>query len=229
MNRGKKTCEVLKSVRKQIAEANGIPYTPAECSFEGECAGTCPNCERERQYIEAQLCKKQKAGNVLKIIGVAAGVTAMAACQEAKAQENVEYIAAVQQKFEWDFYPFRFGAATRIEDEAQWKEMAEFVSLFPNDTFLVVGHTDGRAGRGSLSYNEKLSQKRAEYIRSLLVERGADPDKVIPVGAAYTEPRIPDAQTEPEHEQNRRVTLEFYTKERRKELDDKMQREFENQ
>ena len=62
MNRGKKTCEVLKSVRKQIAEANGIPYTPAECSFEGECAGTCPNCERERQYIEAQLCKKEEGG-----------------------------------------------------------------------------------------------------------------------------------------------------------------------
>ena len=223
MNRGKKTCEVLKSVRKQIAEANGIPYTPAECSFEGECAGTCPNCERERQYIEAQLCKKQKAGNALKIIGVAAGVTAMAACQEAKAQENVEDITAVQQKFEWD-YSFGFwGVAPRPEDIAQWDEMAEFVSLFPNDTFLVVGHTDGR---GSLSYNEKLSQKRAEYFRSLLVARGADPDKVIPVGAAYTEPRIPDAQTEPEHEQNRRVTLEFYSKEREKELRDKVKKEF---
>ena len=36
------------------------------------------------------MCKKQKAGNALKIIGVAAGVTAMAACQEAKAQENIE-------------------------------------------------------------------------------------------------------------------------------------------
>lgn len=102
--------------------------------------------------------------------------------------------------------------------------MAEFVSLFPNDTFLVVGHTDGR---GSLRYNEKLSQKRAEYFRSLLVARGADPDKVIPVGAAYTEPRIPDAQTEPEHEQNRRVTLEFYSKEREKELRDKVKKEFE--
>ena len=224
MNRGKKTCEVLKSVRKQIAEANGIPYTPAECSFEGECAGTCPNCERERQYIEAQLSKKQKAGNALKIIGVAAGVTAMAACQEAKAQENVEDIVAVQQKFEWDYYKFLFGVAPRIEDEAQWDEMAEFVSLFPNDTFLVVGHTDGR---GSLIYNEKLSQKRAEYIRSLLVEKGADPDKVIPVGAAYTEPRIPNAQTEPEHEQNRRVTLEFYSKEREKELRDKVKKELD--
>lgn len=117
-----------------------------------------------------------------------------------------------------------FCVAPRPEDIAQWDEMAEFVSLFPNDTFLVVGHTDGR---GSLSYNEKLSQKRAEYIRSLLVESGADPDKVIPVGAAYTEPRIPDAQTEPEHEQNRRVTLEFYSKERVKELRDKVKKEFE--
>lgn len=37
---GKKTSEVLKNVRKLIEEANGIPYTPAECCFEGECAGT---------------------------------------------------------------------------------------------------------------------------------------------------------------------------------------------
>jgi OOP family OmpA-OmpF porin len=168
--------------------------------------------------------KKKAAGNVLKIIGVAAGGTAMVACQEAKAQENVEDITAVQQKFEWDYSFVFFGVAPRPEDIAQWDEMAEFVSLFPNDTFLVVGHTDGR---GSLSYNEKLSQKRAEYIRSLLVESGADPDKVIPVGAAYTEPRIPDAQTEPEHEQNRRVTLEFYSKEREKELRDKVKKEFE--
>ena len=34
------TCEVFKSIRKQIVEVNGIPYTPAECCFEGECAGT---------------------------------------------------------------------------------------------------------------------------------------------------------------------------------------------
>ena len=226
MNRGKKTCEVLKSVRKQIAEANGIPYTPAECSFEGECAGTCPNCERERQYIEAQLCKKQKAGNALKIIGVAAGVASMVACHEAKAQENVEDIAAVQQKFEWDSYEYIFARRLPEYIIAQWDEMAEFVSLFPNDTFLVVGHTDCR---GSLKFNRKLSQVRADWVRRYLVEKGADPGKIISVGVAYTEPRIPDAQTEAEHYQNRRVTLEFYTKERSKELDDKIQRELECQ
>ena len=64
-------------------------------------------------------------------------------------------------------------------------------------------------------------------MRSLLVARGADYDKVIPVGAAYTEPRIQEEKKKPEHEQNRRVTLEFYSKEREKELRDKVKKEFE--
>ena len=34
MNKGKSVCNVLKGVRKAIADANGIKYEPAECGFE---------------------------------------------------------------------------------------------------------------------------------------------------------------------------------------------------
>ena len=55
MKKGKITCKILKSIRRKIADANGISYQPAECHFEGDCTGTCPACEQEIRYLEAQL------------------------------------------------------------------------------------------------------------------------------------------------------------------------------
>lgn len=67
----KETCETLKSIRKQIAEANGIAYEPNVCTYNGPCKGTCPVCEAEAHYIEVELAKRQKAKQPIHIIGVA--------------------------------------------------------------------------------------------------------------------------------------------------------------
>ena len=58
MNRGKQICELLKSIRKDIAESYGLDYTPTECSFEGECAGFCEKCDAEIMDLERQLNSK---------------------------------------------------------------------------------------------------------------------------------------------------------------------------
>lgn len=65
------TCETLKSIRKQIADANGIAYEPNICTYEGPCMGTCPVCEAEARYLETELAKRQKAHKGINIIGVA--------------------------------------------------------------------------------------------------------------------------------------------------------------
>ena len=54
MTKGKSTCKLLKDIRQQIADANGISYQPKECHYEGDCAGTCPACEAEIRYLETQ-------------------------------------------------------------------------------------------------------------------------------------------------------------------------------
>ena len=217
MFKGKKTCEVLRAVRKRVADLNGIQYVPAECTHEGDCIGTCPACERERQYVEEQLSLRAMAGHTLKVVGVAAGLTSMLSGQEVQAQEMMQEKDTVQKRFEWDYYDSRFsaGLGPKPEDMAQWEEMAAFISRFPEDTFLVVGHTDER---GSEKFRLKLSEEKAKYFRQLLVERGADPQRIKSIGAGSTECVKPNAQTEPEHEQNRRTTLEFYTPEREKEI-----------
>jgi hypothetical protein len=45
MRRGKAVCEALKEVRRKIAQANDINYSPNECHYEGDCAGTCAACD----------------------------------------------------------------------------------------------------------------------------------------------------------------------------------------
>ncbi len=79
MYKGKSTCETLKSIRKQIADANEIPYEPVVCTHKGDCLGTCPACESEMRYIENQLNIRKMAGKAVKIVGLATMMT-MAAC-----------------------------------------------------------------------------------------------------------------------------------------------------
>lgn len=59
---GKRTCEVLSAMRKEIASVNGIEYTPDECNYKGECAGTCPKCDSELQGLQEQLDENSLKG-----------------------------------------------------------------------------------------------------------------------------------------------------------------------
>lgn len=80
MTRGKSICNVLKTIRKQIAEANEINYEPRECHHQGECRGTCPVCEAEMRYIERQLDIRQQLGKAVAIMGISAGLSALTGC-----------------------------------------------------------------------------------------------------------------------------------------------------
>ena len=60
--KGKDKCEFLKGIRKRMAELNGIPYEPRECTYEGDCTGTCPFCEKEAADLMAELKKREAEG-----------------------------------------------------------------------------------------------------------------------------------------------------------------------
>lgn len=62
---GKDKCEFLKGIRKRMAEANGIPYEPRECTYEGECTGTCPFCEKEAAELMEKLKEKEAKGAII--------------------------------------------------------------------------------------------------------------------------------------------------------------------
>ena len=86
MVKGKSTCKLLKDIRQQIADANGISYQPKECHHEGDCAGTCPACEEEIRYLERELRARKGNGFGIKVAGIAAGICATVMPMTAAAQ-----------------------------------------------------------------------------------------------------------------------------------------------
>ena len=80
MARGKRTCKILKEIRRQIADANGIEFATSECRYKGDCLGTCPKCEAEVRYLEQQLHARSLAGKAVALAGISAGMILMSGC-----------------------------------------------------------------------------------------------------------------------------------------------------
>jgi outer membrane protein OmpA-like peptidoglycan-associated protein len=76
---------------------------------------------------------------------------------------------------------------------------------FPGEYKLEIeGHTDST---GSDAYNQKLSESRAESVRSFLVEQGIPADRIPSTqGFGRTRPIVPN-DTRPNREKNRRVDI----------------------
>ena len=73
MAKGKNTCKILKEIRKQIARDNDIELITSECTYQGDCEGTCPKCEAEVRYLERELEKRQRMGKVAVFAGLSLG------------------------------------------------------------------------------------------------------------------------------------------------------------
>ena len=73
MKRGKQTCKILKEIRKQIAAENDIELVISECTYQGDCMGTCPKCESEVRYLERELEKRQRMGKAAVFAGMSLG------------------------------------------------------------------------------------------------------------------------------------------------------------
>ena len=84
MKKGKRTCEILKDVRRKIAQENDIPLAERECTHEGDCRGTCPYCESEVRYLERELSKRRTLGKAVTVAGIAVSAMMMGACHSPK-------------------------------------------------------------------------------------------------------------------------------------------------
>ncbi len=71
---GKEKCRILKEIRRKIADENDIPYVTRECSFQGECRGSCPRCESELCYLEKQLALRASLGKRVAVAALCASI-----------------------------------------------------------------------------------------------------------------------------------------------------------
>ena len=92
--------------------------------------------------------------------------------------------------------------------EAAFAPLNNYVDYLNRNTdkqVNVVGHTDST---GSAAYNQKLSEKRAEAVKSYLTAKDIQPNRITTQGAGESQP-IASNKTKEGRAQNRRVEIEI--------------------
>ena len=104
---------------------------------------------------------------------------------------------------------FDFDSATI--QERSYPILDEVASVLKTHPELGAVRIEGHTCRlGPAGYNLRLSQQRADSVRRYLVDQGGvDPDRLTAKGFGESEPLIPDAKTEEQLAQNRRVEFHF--------------------
>ena len=72
---GKDKCKILKEIRQKIADENDIPYVTRECTYQGDCSGTCPRCESELRYLEKELEARRRLGKQVAVTALCTGIS----------------------------------------------------------------------------------------------------------------------------------------------------------
>jgi peptidoglycan-associated lipoprotein len=60
----------------------------------------------------------------------------------------------------------------------------------PNVTIELMSHTDSR---DTEEYNKTLSQKRAQVVVQYLIDKGIEPERLLPKGYGESTPKVVDA------------------------------------
>lgn len=94
-------------------------------------------------------------------------------------------------------------AALRSASRDELREMADVFQKYPDTTILVQGHTDSK---GTASYNQRLSERRAYTVGSYLEDLGVRRSRVDARGYGETQPRASNS-TASGRQLNRRVEI----------------------
>lgn len=81
--------------------------------------------------------------------------------------------------------------------------IAQVMVQYPQTRIRVEGYTDSQ---GADSYNQQLSERRAESVKNLLIDQGVDPSRIEAVGYGEAQPVATNASAVG-RAQNRRVEI----------------------
>jgi outer membrane protein OmpA-like peptidoglycan-associated protein len=107
---------------------------------------------------------------------------AMASSEAASIQRTQDVLTATFKSdvfFDFDSSALKPGAYTEIG------RVADVLNRYPQTTIRVEGHTDAT---GPETYNQNLSERRAEAVRNALVQRGVDSRRMYSIGFGESQP-----------------------------------------
>jgi outer membrane protein OmpA-like peptidoglycan-associated protein len=110
--------------------------------------------------------------------------------------------------FDTDSYSLRDATKTNLTD------LAETLKKYEDTNILIEGHTDNT---GEDTYNQKLSENRADAVEHFLVSQGIENSRVTTKGYGENQP-LGSNDSEAGRQQNRRVEVAIYANKKMKKL-----------
>jgi OOP family OmpA-OmpF porin len=95
-------------------------------------------------------------------------------------------------------------AVLKNEGKGKLDDLAAKVKAINLEVVIAIGHTDSV---GSDAYNQKLSVRRAESVKSYLVSKGVEPNRIYTEGKGEKQP-VASNKTADGRQKNRRVEIE---------------------
>ncbi len=139
----KEKCKIMKDLRKQIADNIGVDLHQTECTYQGECKGTCPRCAQEEKKLNKALVGKRAA-----VAGLAMSTIALTGCNgyfsgASEALSNTLLDAFYQQPDdltgEAPYYPDDIEGMEEVNPEFELDGDVEYVE--PDD-YELMGDTE---------------------------------------------------------------------------------------
>lgn len=126
-----------------------------------------------------------------------------------KVSEEDYYVAAMKRGNDValrNIY-FEFDSAELSDESVDGiNEVYDFLLEYPDVKIELVGHTDDM---GSESYNQILSERRAESVAKVLIDRGISAERIKTKGRGSTQPLFPNNFDDELRDLNRRVSMGF--------------------
>jgi len=168
--------------------------------------------QREQARLDARTREADVArGQVAAARSETAAAQAATADAEQAAAELQRQIDAMQAKvtdrgivltlgdvlFETGSSALRPGTASNLD------QLVAFLRKYPDRSVMIEGHTDSV---GSEAYNQALSERRANSVRSHLLRQGIDGARLTAMGSGKSAP-VASNETATGRQQNRRVEI----------------------
>ena len=107
---------------------------------------------------------------------------AVATSEAASIQRSQDVLTATFKSdylFDFDSSTLKPGAYAEID------RVANVLVQYPETMIRVEGHTDTK---GNEQYNQRLSERRAEAVKSAIVQRGVNPGRIQTIGYGESQP-----------------------------------------
>src|SRR6478736_484131 len=180
-----------KGIQEQAYVAQRHADIAVQQIAKGQAEAKTAAAEAERQKVVLQA--REQEANVARSQAEAAKLKAL----QAKQTDRGIVLTLGDVLFDSGQASLKPGAASTID------RLSNFLASQPDRSLIIEGHTDSM---GSDSFNQQLSESRAESVKAALVAKGISSERIVAVGKGEAAP-VAGNDTSAGRQQNRRVEI----------------------